>query len=623
MDTADEAHRIVDAGVALMKQGQLDAALQRFADAARLAPTLGRPRLAVGNVHLARGDVEGAVAAYESALQIQPHYPGAHFNIGRAHLSQGRLDLARAAFERAIAQDPRFVDARIARASVLDDQRLHDDAIAAYRDVLREVPEHADVRCDLAYILSRRGRFVDALSECRTALASRPGFTKARRLEASLLADMGRLDEAIERYRALLDEQPDSIAVLSRLLFVSNYRASAPDPQLVSLARRCGERLKADARAHTTWNTDPGTARVLRVGLVSGDLREHPVAWFLASTLEAIAAQSPKRVTLFAYSSSLTEDATTRRIQALVDEWRLVANLSDEALAARIADDRIDILIDLSGHTAGSRLPVFAWKPAPVQASWLGYFATTGLDTIDWFVADPWTVPSGEDADFVERLWRLPETRLCFSAPHDPVEVAELPALANGVVTFGSFNHLAKMSDAVVALWSRILLATPGSRLLLKSPPLADPPTRAATIARFAAHGVAAERILTEGLSPRHEYFAAYGRVDIALDPFPYPGGTTTAEGLWMGVPIVTMAGHRFLARQGSGFLKVAGLDDWIAQDEDDYLRIAMARANDVAALAALRRGLRARVLASPLFDAPRFAGHFVDALQAMWERRR
>jgi predicted O-linked N-acetylglucosamine transferase (SPINDLY family) len=295
--------------------------------------------------------------------------------------------------------------------------------------------------------------------------------------------------------------------------------------------------------------------------------------------------------------------------------------LSDENLAQQIREDGIDILIDLSGHTAHNRLPMFAWKPAPIQVSWLGYFATTGVTAIDYLIADPWTLPESEEANFTENIWRLPETRLCFTPPDVDMEITPLPALSNGHLTFACFNNLTKMNDTVVALWARILAAVPTSRLFLKSKQLREASVRQSVVDRFAAHGIDSERLILEGLSPRAEYLATYQRVDIALDPFPYTGGTTSVEALWMGVPVLTLAGECFLSRQGVGLLMNAGLPEWIAADADDYVARAVSHASDLQRLAALRNGLRQQVLASPVFDAQRFAHHFETALRGMWKK--
>jgi predicted O-linked N-acetylglucosamine transferase (SPINDLY family) len=279
------------------------------------------------------------------------------------------------------------------------------------------------------------------------------------------------------------------------------------------------------------------------------------------------------------------------------------------------------VLIDLAGHTAHNRLPVFACRPAPVQVTWLGYFASTGLAEIDYLLADAVGVPPEHQGHFTETVWYLPVTRLCFSVPAGAPAVAPLPALRNGAVTFGSFQNLAKLNDDVLALWARVLHALPSSRLRVQHKRLLDHVVAETLLRRLQQIGIAADRISLQGPMPRHEYLAAHGEVDLILDTFPFPGGTTTCEALYMGVPTVTLAGDRMIGLQGASLLTAAGLGDWVAHDPQRFVELAVARATDLDALAQLRACLRDRVLASPLFDAPRFAGHFEAALWAMWQR--
>ena len=403
------------------------------------------------------------------------------------------------------------------------------------------------------------------------------------------------------------------------LLFVHNLQDTAPRVALAA-ARDYGAWTRTRATApYRTWQGTFDPDRPLRIGWVSGDLCIHPVGYFLDSILSALHQRHTELVHV-AYSNHSKKDALSARLKSYCSAWHEVMGWSDEQLAAQIHTDQIDILIDLSGHTAHNRLPVFAWKPAPVQVTWLGYFATTGVAEIDYLIADPHTLPESEEAHFTESIWRLPETRLCFTPPTDNIPVNPLPSLTNGYVTFGCFNNLAKMNDSVVATWGRLLQALPTSRLFLKTKQLADATVREETLARFAAHGIAPERLTLEGPTPRADYLAAYQRIDIALDPFPYPGGTTTVEALWMGVPVLTLAGERFLARQGVGLLMNAGLPEWVASSVDDYVARAIAHAQDLPRLATLRDHLRAQLLTSPVCDAERFAGHFATALRGMWQ---
>ena len=504
---------------------------------------------------------------------------------------------------------------------VLKDLGQFEAAVASYDRAI-------SIQSDFAEAYSNRGLALKELNQLEAAVASydkaisiKSDYAAAYVNRGNVLQDLGQLDKAVASYRRALEIKPDYIEVHSNLLFAHNYIADQSAEILLDDARRFGEQVTQQARPYTNWRNVPESGRCLRVGLVSGDLRAHPVGYFIEGMLAALASHASGRLEFTAYPGHSLSDAVTERIKACCQGWHFAEGLSDEALAKQIRDDGIDILIDLSGHTAQNRLPMFAWKPAPVQVSWLGYFATTGVAAIDYLIADPWTLPETEEAFFTEKIWRLPETRLCFTPPDIEVAVSALPASSNGYVTFGCFNNLSKMNDSVVALWSRVLDAVPGSRLFLKASQLKDASVREITINRFAAHGIGADRLILEGAETRALYLSAYNRVDISLDPFPFPGGTTSVEGLWMGVPVLTLAGAHFLSRQGVGILMNANLPEWIAADADDYVARAVSYAGDLDSLAKLRNGLRQKVLTSPLFDAPCFARNFEDALRGMWMR--
>jgi predicted O-linked N-acetylglucosamine transferase (SPINDLY family) len=327
----------------------------------------------------------------------------------------------------------------------------------------------------------------------------------------------------------------------------------------------------------------------------------------------------PSRVELIAYQTNDVEDEITQRLKPLFGTWTPLWKLSRDAAAQRIFDDKIDILLDMSGHTAFNRLPVFAMKPAPVQVTWLGFFASTGVAQIDYVLGDRYVLPPEEAHHFIEKPWHLPDGYLCMTPPEHDVEVGPLPMRSNGFVTFGYLGKLAKMTDDVLDLWVRVLRAVPDSRLLVKAHELDRKHAVDATLARFAARGIDASRLVFEGGSKRGEYFKSYHRVDIVLSPFPYPGGTTTAEALWMGVPVVAMKGDRFLGHICESVLHSAGFGEWISSDAAGYVAKAAELAAAPDALATLRAGLREHVLASPMCDAQRFARNFEDALDGMW----
>lgn len=583
-DFAEAHHNL---GNVLREQGHLDAAIECYRASIEAAPALAVAHNSLGLAFSERSEYRAAIDCFATVATLQPERADAHNTLGNALNGQGRLDEAVAAYERAIAADPQFPD--------------------AYHN--------------LANALRRMGHAQQALAMSRKALALKDDVPSFHNNLGTILADLNEFDAAVASYRKALALDPDYAESHTCVLFGQSYASGWSPEQHLRDARYFGERMTALARPHVHQpgaNDLGGAVRPLRIGFVSADLRKHPVGYFLGSVLARL---DRTRIEPIAYSNALLHDELTARLQPRFAGWRNIVDIDDETVARQIRDDRIDILVDLAGHTGRNRLPVFAWKPAPVQVSWLGYFATTGIAEIDYVLGDRHVLPPGEEGHFVEQLWRLPDSYLCFTLPEREVEIGPLPALAHGAVTFGNLNNQKKLNDGVIAVWSRILRALPGSRLLLKNHQLNEPWTRQTTLERFAAHGIATGRLLLEGPSPRDEYFATFNRVDLALDPFPYPGGTTSVEGLWMGVPVLSRRGDRFLSHLGETVLQTAGLSDWIAENDDDYVAKALAFASDLPRLAALRTGLRAQLLASPLCDAPRYARHLESAFTQMWTR--
>lgn len=612
-------------GIALKDLGHLDEAVASYRQALALNPAFADAHYNLGIALKDLGHLDEAVASYRQALALKPDYVTAHFNLGQALRDLGRLDEAVTSYRWALALNPEYAEAHCTLGIVLADQGKLDEAAASHRQALALKPDFSEAHNNLGNVLKDLGQHDAAMASYRRALEARADFAEAHNNLGNVYKDLGRFDDAIASYRHALEINPDFAEACGNLLFTRNYVPDQAADMLLAEARHYGDLVARPARPYAQWPNVPDAQRKLRVGFVSGDFNQHPVGYFIEGVLSALAADADadadRDLDLFAYANQFSHDALTERIKASCQGWCTVVGLSDQRLAERIRDDGIDILIDLSGHTAHSRLPMFAFKPAPVQVTWLGYFATTGVAAIDYLIADPWTLPEAQEAHFTEQIWRLPDTRLCFTPPDLDVPVSLLPAQAQGQVTFGCFNNLTKMNDAVVALWARVLRAVPGSRLFLKAEQLGAQEVRQGVIQRFAAQGIEADRLMLQGPSPRASYLAAYEQVDICLDPFPFTGGATSAESLWMGVPVLTLAGERFVARQGVGLMTNAGLPDWVATDADDYVQRAIQHAADLPRLAALRAGLRSQVLASPVFDAPRFARSFRAALRGMWTR--
>ncbi|MGN6669559.1 MAG: tetratricopeptide repeat protein [Trinickia sp.] len=643
-------------GNALRETGDAASALTSCARAIELKPGYAEAYNNLANALKDLGELDAAIAAYGKAIAAKPAFAEAHLNLGIALQAKGHGDAALECVRESIKLAPRLAIAHDKLAGILMHRGDIQGAIEAYRRVVELTPDSAQAHNTLGNVLNGAGRVLEAVPRYERAIAIEPDFADAyhnlanalRRLGAperalglarraielrddtpsfhnnlgTILADLGQPDAALACYRDALALNPDFGESHTCVLFGQSYASNWSASTHLADARYFGEKMAARARPYSQWPalTDaPRTGRPLRVGFVSADLRKHPVGYFFESVLAQL---DRARIEPIAYSNALHSDELTERIKPRFSLWRHVAETDDAALAQRIRDDRIDVLIDLSGHTGRNRLPMFAWRPAPVQVSWLGYFATTGLAEIDYLLADPHVVPPGEEGQYTERIWRLPDSYLCFTLPTESVAVAPLPALANGHITFGCLNNHKKLNEGVLAVWSRILLAVPGSRLLLKNHQLGEPSIVRDTLARFAQHRIDETRLQLEGPSSREDYFATYGRVDLALDPFPYPGGTTSVEALWMGVPVLTRRGDRFLSHLGELVAKTVGLHDWIAADTDDYVARAVAAAANVPALAALRATLRDRVERSPLADAPRYAAHWMTAIEHLWQQR-
>ena len=632
-----QAHRSL--AQVLNRQGcWLDAAASLH-QALALQPDHAPTHDQLGLLQQALGQHAAAAASHRRALQLQPGLVAAHAHLGQALAALGQQADAVACLRQALLLQPDQPAVLANLAVLLLALGQADVAVQALQHAVALQPGQPLLHSNLGNALLAAGRVVDALASHQQAVAllAAPAIaagadTNAAVLHANLahaLKVAGQPAAALQAVQQALMVDPQQPARHSEALFLQRYLPPPDAATARAAALRYGtllESLRATpSPSIRRWPNPPQPERPLRIGLLSPDLRQHPVGYFSESVLAALAAQAAGRTVVFAYANPADSDATSQRLRGHCQGWRDMTCLSDTALAAAVQADGIDILLDLAGHTARNRLPVLAQRAAPLQVSWLGDCASTGLTAVDAFLADPWIAPPGTEAAFVEPVLRLPETFLCFTPPAIDIPVGPLPALGHdahaGGIRFACFNQLAKLNDDVLALWSRILLALPGSSLALQAAALQDPALCQQLQRRFAAFGVPAQRLRLQTAQSRAAYLAAYQQVDMALDPFPYPGGTTSLEALWMGVPVLTLPGSTALSRQGLSIQHNLGLVDWVASSADDYLARALQHAADLPKLAALRQSLRGRLLASPLCDAPRFALHLEAALRGLWRQ--
>lgn len=561
-----------------------------------------------------------AAGECEAAIRLQPQLAAAHYNLGLVRLRLRQWDAAAAACEVTLAHCPDHARAHLNLGLAREMQGRLGDAEACYRRGLVHAPRDAALWSNLGNLLRLKGDATAAVEALETAAECEPRDARLQSNLALALLDAGEIAAGIAGLQRCLLLDPAQPEVRSNLIFTAlGLLGGEPllREQLALWQRLHAEPLRVTWRPHTNERS-PG--RTLRVGFVSPDFREHAVGRTLLPVFLALDRGSFE---LTCYSEFAGDDAVTTQFRAASARWRVSEGVSDERLAAQVREDGIDVLVDLALHTSGNRLLVFARKPAPVQVAWLGYPGTTGLAAMDYAIADAQLAPQGSDAGgYSEKIIRLPDAWCCYTPPADSPDPNELPALANGCVTFGSLNKLTKMNEEVLALWARVLDAVDGSRLVLLA---RNDAQRERVLRTLGSHGVAAERVdfLRHVEAPRShgELLARYHRLDIALDPFPYNGMTTTCEALWMGVPVIALAGRLPVSRASLSLLTAAGLPEWVGRDEAEYVRVAVDAARDVPGLAALRAGLRGKVAALPLADVPGFARHLESALRDAWRR--
>jgi predicted O-linked N-acetylglucosamine transferase (SPINDLY family) len=607
-------------GNVLEQQGRFEEAALAQRRAIELDPLFAHAWNNLGNALKDQGRLDDAIAAYRRAIELQPGFAGAHDNLGIALRSQGRLDEAIAAHNRAIAIKPDFTMAYSNLGIALRQSGRFDEAVAAFGRAIALRPDFAEAYSNLGNALNGQARHEEAIAALGRAIALDPELAEAHHNLGFALLVQGRNEDASAAYRRAVELRPGYALAHSDLLACLQYQEGITAAALARAHAQWDERHARPLERHgKPWDVDPDPERTLRLGFVSGDLRRHPVGFFLAGVLENL---DRRRFDVVCYDTrGGRHDAYGARIAARASAWHDVVGRDDDGLAAQIRGDRIDILFDLAGHTPDNRLLVFARRPAPVQITWIGYVGTTGLKAMDYLIADRFHIPSEAESDYSETVLRMPEGYVCYEPPAAAPTVGPLSALASGYVTFGCFNNAAKITPEVIAAWAEILARVPRSRLLLVAPALGGATARARITALVAAAGCEPARVELRGPLPWLQLVATYQSVDLALDTFPYSGGVTTCEALWMGVPVVTCPGTTFAGRHSLSHLANVGLTESIAGDRRDYVERAVKLAGDLDHLRELRAALRPQMARSPLCDAPRFARHLETLLRDVWGR--
>ncbi len=551
---------------------------------------------------------DAAAAALEVYHQIEALQPGradTRNALGVAHKALGQLVEAENDWHRCLAIDAKHVAALTNLGTLCRLQKRHEAALTYLRKAVEIQPNDCDSVASLASTLIELGSLSEALNLIAAALKEHPNHADLLSMKAFALAQQARIDEAQTIMAQIRQLNPDSQVAISNSLFSSLYSDSLAATALTQLHSELAESISFSATPYPARRIIRNGQRPLRVGYLSPDFRTHPIGFFIEPVLQH---HNTDRFNISCYALPCAQDAHTERLKSYGHRWRDLEGWNLARMGAQIQEDEIDILIDLAGHTAGGRIDLMARHPAPIQAIFLGYPYTTGLKAMDYIIADRHLIPPHMEGLYTERIARLGESFLCYQPQPGTPDVAPLPALANGYITFGSFNNLPKISASCIDLWARVLQAVPNSRLALMASSLTDAGTRELFRQHFIAHGIAGDRImLLPPVTPLNRFLAEYGRIDIALDPIPFNGGATSCDALWMGVPVVTLAGEGFMSRMGVSLLNTVNHTEWIATDEASYVRIAKDMAADVAALVNIRSVLRGQMLTSGLCDAARY----------------
>ena len=620
----DDPNAHYNLGVALKSAGRLEDAAACYRKAVALKPDFAEAYGNLGSVFKDLGRLEDAVSSYRRAIKIKPDSSDTYINLGIALNGLGQLEEAAASYRKAAEIKPDSALAHFNLGNALKDAGRFEEAMASYKRAIEIKPDFAGVHNNLGGVLKNFGQLDAALASYHKALELKPDFAEAYNNVGGVLKDLGRLDAALDSYRSALKFKPDFAEAYSNLLFLYSYNALIDPQEYLAMARNweqaCVPAPERQAARQRIFQRRPLAGRRLRVGYVSGDFRQHAVSYFIE---QLFAHHDRARIEIFAYPTQGVRDAVTERLQGMVDHWVPVAGIPDASIRDRIEADGIDILIDLSGHSSNNRLGVFARRAAPVQAYYLGYFASTGLTEMDYWIGDPILSPPEMDSHFSEQVWRLPRISWSYDGKDAPVPAWRPDP--DGNVWIGSFNNLGKLTPATLALWARVLHALPEGRLLLKAKELNDAGNRQRILEVMGGHGIQPGQIELQDRSATpnwHGHMAYYDRLDIALDPVGAMGGvTTTFDALWMAVPVIALQGDRVASRATAAIVGALGHTEWAVRSEAEYIDRAVSLARDAEQRKSLRYAQRERMASSPLCDAKGLAASMENAYEEMFER--
>ena len=605
-----------DLAVKNHKENNFQEAEKSYKEILKIKPDHFESIFLLGSLFISTGNFNTSIKLLNQAISIRPNHAQSYNNLGITYKELGDFEKAKNYYQKAINIKPDFADAHNNLGVIFRSLKEFQKAIDCYKKAIKIKSDYTDAHYNLANLLDQINKHDEAIIFYEKAIQINPNYAPAYYNLGNVLTTLGDFKKAITCYQNAIKVKNDYLVAHNNLLFSLLYLDEVDSKFSLSQAKQFRSSLnpiQENLLNKYKFNNNP---KKLKIGFVSGDLREHPVGFFLLNTLKHL---KDEKIELFAYSNSKKKDNFSTKLKSYFANWRIIEDQSNKDVINEIRNDGIHVLVDLSGHSEKNRLPIFINKPAPIQVTWMSYPATTGIPEIDYIIGDQYVTPKNEQEDFAEKIFELPDIWLCFSSPGTDITISDPPMKKNGYITFGSFNNLLKINNKVISLWSKILKSIPKSKIFLKTHQLDNSYFKAKTIKKFKENGIDESLIILEGSSSRSKLLSSYDKVDIALDPFPYSGGVTSIEAIWMGVPVITKKGFRFISHTTESINHSVGMSDWIANDDDEYIEKCIKFSNNLKSIIDIRKNLRHKALKSPLFNSSLFSKHLSNGFWKMW----
>jgi len=606
-------------GAILAEQNQLDEAVKNYKKSIKINPEYAEVYNNMGIALQKLNRTAEAVENYKKAISLKKNFPEALNNLGNAILNRNKPNDALVYFKKALEIKYNYVDAYYNIGIAYEKLGKKEEALDNFLKAIKIKPEYAEVYTNIGLLFLDKIEYEKSLEYFKKSIELKPNYEKAYNNLGNLFNSLGKFNDATEKYYQAIKIKPNYASAYSNLLFNLNYKTDFDSKIYLSEVEKFRLNCKPAKKLNLKFTYEKKPKK-LKIGFISADFGNHPGGYFTLNTLREL---RKKDFELVAYSNFNRSDEFVHHFRPLFSKWNSIEGMQDEEVAQQIVDDGIHILLDLQGHSSKNRLPIFFYKAAPIQATWLGQ-GSSGILEMDYFIGSPHITPKSEEKYYVEKIIRLPEISQCFTPPDFDIKINSLPALKNNFITFGCLNKFSKMNDEVIALWSKILLSVPKSKLLLKSREFKNEVIKKNNLEKFKKHNINEDRLIIIGHSKtRREVLETFNKIDIALDPFPFQGNTSTCEAAWMGVPVITLKGNRYLFHFGESINSNLNMNNWIADNQNDYIEKAIKFSSDLNKLEEIRMNLREKALRSPVFNSERFSIYFSEMLWSMWNKFR